>query len=202
MKIAGQLSSAIAVCLLVGCADPQVPDARGLNTAYEDALSSTELAGAAAPAPGTAAEQKMLERLETYFKNMTAATVSAETAQVYAPDGILYDNLAVVSGADAIERYFLKAVDEADSLKIEFLQVARAGSDYYIRWRMLIGSEALSPDGPLVSYGVTHFRFDSEGRVLMHRDFWDAASGLYEYLPVAGGLVYRLRNMLGAVQED
>ena len=79
---------------------------------------------------------------------------------------------------------------------MEFRQISNAGSDYYIRWEMAIESEALSPGAPIVSYGVTHFRFDDEGRVLLHRDFWDASTGLYEYLPWVGGLLERLRAAL------
>jgi hypothetical protein len=45
----------------------------------------------------------------------------------------------------------------------------------------------------MVSYGVTHFRFDEAGRVLLHKDFWDAGTGLHEYVPGVGALVRRVR---------
>jgi hypothetical protein len=44
-----------------------------------------------------------------------------------------------------------------------------------------------------MSYGITHFRFDAESRVLVHKDFWDSGTGLYEYLPVLGSLVRKVR---------
>ncbi len=193
---------ALTACGLAACAEPQVPDAQQLNAAYEQALQDTGPQAESSPAPGSPAEQAMLARLEYYFAAMSVDSVTAQTRDVYAPGAVLYDNLAVVYGADDIEAYFVKAVTEADGLSVRFLQTARAGNDFYVRWQMSIASEALSPGEPLVSYGVTQFRFDSEGRVLLHRDFWDAASGLYEYLPVAGGLIYRLRNLLGAFSPD
>jgi hypothetical protein len=61
---------------------------------------------------------------------------------------------------------------------------------------MLIVSPGLNDGAPLVSYGVSQFRFDQEGKVLLHRDFWDAGTGLYEYLPGIGGLVARARDLL------
>ena len=191
----GQLWLTLAAALLISaCESPANLSASDLNAAYEEALADTSNAVVLSADDELAA----LERLQAYFADMTPASARDETASVYAPDAILYDNLAVISGVHDIEDYFVKAATEADSLGVEFLQVASDGADYYVRWRMIIGSESLSPDEPLKSYGVSHFRFAPDGKVLLHRDFWDAASGLYEYLPVVGGIVRRLRAVLGA----
>jgi hypothetical protein len=185
--------------LLTGCGRPAGPAAPELLRAYEAALAGTA-ASAVAFEPGSAEEQRVLQRLAAYFAPMTAASARAQTVVVYAPDAWLFDNLAVVEGRQNIEDYFVKATTEAESLSVDFLQIARADSDYFIRWKMSINSPALSAD-PIVSYGVTQFRFDADGRVLIHRDFWDAATGLYEYLPGIGGWLARLRNTLGAMPE-
>ena len=185
---------ALTAALLISACEGPVFSAADLNVAYEEAMVDTRNAAVL----GSEREAAVLERLEAYFTDMTPESVREDTASVYAEDGILYDNLAVIYGVHDIEEYFVKASGEADSLTVRFLQVTNDGIDYYVRWVMLIGSEALSPDEPLKSYGVTHFRFDEDGRVLLHRDFWDAASGLYEYLPVVGGIVRQLRAVLGA----
>jgi steroid delta-isomerase len=39
-------------------------------------------------------------------------------------------------------------------------------------------------------------RFGSDGRVLYHRDYWDAAGELYENLPVIGGLMRWLKQKM------
>ena len=44
--------------------------------------------------------------------------------------------------------------------------------------------------------GVTHLRFDADGRVVLHRDYWDAAEELYEKLPVVGGLMRLIKRRL------
>ena len=36
---------------------------------------------------------------------------------------------------------------------------------------------------------MTHVRFDDQGRVLFHQDYWDAGSVVYERVPVLGSLV-------------
>jgi len=46
--------------------------------------------------------------------------------------------------------------------------------------------------------GATHLHFAPDGRVRLHRDYWDAAEELYEKLPVVGTLVRLLRRRAAA----
>jgi steroid delta-isomerase len=45
--------------------------------------------------------------------------------------------------------------------------------------------------------GVSHIRFNAEGKVNYHRDYWDAAEELYEKLPLVGGLMRFLKRRVG-----
>jgi hypothetical protein len=42
--------------------------------------------------------------------------------------------------------------------------------------------------------GATHLVFDADGKVAVHRDYWDAAEELYEKLPLLGGLMRWLKR--------
>ncbi|MFM8557948.1 MAG: hypothetical protein ACKODG_17565, partial [Betaproteobacteria bacterium] len=44
--------------------------------------------------------------------------------------------------------------------------------------------------------GATWLEFDDEGRVTLHRDYWDAAEELYEKLPVIGSMARWLKRRL------
>ena len=186
-----------ATSLLAACADPDLPSPGDLNARYEQQLKLTATS-AHAFAPDSSAEQAVLARVADYFDDMTPDAVRAETRSVYAADGWLYDNLPTVAGVENVEAYFVHAAEQADTLDVEFLQIARDDVDYFVRWRMTITSAALNDGAPLVSYGISHFRFNSEGKVLVHRDFWDAGTGIYEYLPGFGGLVRAVRSQLAS----
>ncbi len=186
----------LATLALSACSGSPGATPGELNAAYESALEETTAPVSFVFEAESSAEQAALDRLSDYFETMTAASVGAETGNVYSDDAWLYDNLIAIQGVDEIRRYFDKAASEVDSLAIEFLQIARSNEDYFIRWRMTIVAPRLADAEPLVSYGMTQFRFDAEGKVLLHRDFWDAGTGLYEYIPVFGSLVYRARSTL------
>lgn len=182
----------VALCVLAsGCGAP-APSLGDLNASYEQALARTAPM-AAVLEPGSAAEREAFARIEDYFSQTTVDSVRAKTTGVYAPAAYLNDTLVGVDGVAAIEDYFARTMERATLLDVEFLDRAPAGNDWYVRWRMTVEADGLNRGQPVVTYGVTQFRFDGQGRVLIHKDFWDSGSGLYEQLPVIGRLVSRVR---------
>ena len=56
--------------------------------------------------------------------------------------------------------------------------------DFYYRWTMTIYYKSLNKGEPGVSDGMSQIWYTDDGLIGLHRDFWDAASGIFEYLPV------------------
>ncbi len=65
---------------------------------------------------------------------------------------------------------------------------------WYIRWRFT----AQIKDRPITIDGMSEVRLADDGKVAEHIDHWDAASQLYERIPVLGFLLRRLRHKLAA----
>ena len=42
--------------------------------------------------------------------------------------------------------------------------------------------------------GGSHLQLTADGRILLHRDYWDVAEELYEKLPVLGALMRWLKS--------
>jgi len=182
--------------LLAGCGTPptSLPD---LNASYERALARTAPL-AVTLVPGSDLERRAFGNVQRYFAGMTPATVREQTATVYAPEAYLNDTLVGIEGSRTIEAYFGHTIEGPRLLKVEFLERAPAGTDWYARWRMTVAADGLNSGQPVVTYGVTQFRFDAQGRVLIHKDFWDSGSGLYEQLPVLGRVIGRIRAAVEA----
>lgn len=189
----------LLIAVLSACGRAPVP-LQELNASYERALArSAPLA--VAHEPGSGAQQAAFDRLQAYFTNMSATSVREQTAMVYAPDAYLNDTLVGIDGAARIEAYFSHTMQDTRVLNVRFIDRAQAGIDYFVRWEMTVEHGSLAGGKPVLSYGVTQFRFDSEGRVLLHKDFWDSGTGLYEQLPVLGRLVRGVRAVAEAGAE-
>lgn len=186
----------LAALLVAGCDNADILGPEGMNERYEALLVATEPPVAANFVPNGVEERTALGNTENYFRDMKIASIETDTALVYAPNGALYDNFGIIEGADAIRDYFKHSLTSADALRVEFLQTSRSGVDYYVRWRMTIVAPALNDGEPMVSYGVSQFRFDNQGRILLHRDFWDAGTGFYEFLPGVKRLLRTIRAKL------
>lgn len=186
------VATLLPALVLAGCGTAPTPLA-DLNASYERALERTAPL-AVTLVPGSEQEQQAFAAVQRYFAGMTVASVREQTASVYAPGGYLNDTLVGIEGADRIEAYFSHTMERARLLNVEFLERAPVGTDWYVRWRMTVAADGLNGGEEVVTYGVTQFRFDAVGRVLIHKDFWDSGTGLYEQLPVIGGAVRRVRS--------
>lgn len=46
-------------------------------------------------------------------------------------------------------------------------------------------------------HGLSHVRFGDDGRLIEHRDYWDAAAQVYAQLPLFGSVLRWLQARLG-----
>jgi len=135
---------------------------------------------------GSEAERAAVQRVKDFFVTMTEDSVRQQTRQVYAPEAYLNDTLKSLNGAAAIEDYFLATVRQAESVTVKFEDVAESGGNYYCRWVMDTRLKKLRPGETIRTIGITLLRFDAQGRVVLHQDFWDSTAGVYEHVPVLG----------------
>lgn len=177
---------------LVSCASPN-------RTASETADYHGLLKATSEPAlePGSAAERQAEERFIAFLENIgTAGYAQAHTREVYAPNATLNDTLKVLKGADNIQAYFEKTAATMTSYQTKVEDVARSGPDYYFRWTMVYSAGPIAGGKPIHSIGMSQVRFDGEGRVVLHQDFWDSGSYFYQHVPVVGGGISAVKKRL------
>jgi limonene-1,2-epoxide hydrolase len=138
-------------------------------------------------APGSEAERVGIERVKRFLGSMTREQVLRDTATTYAPDAYLNDTLKTLRGVDAIQAYFLATMEAAESVTAQFDDVTRAGDGtYYFRWVMDVRMKKLVKGQTVRTLGISQIRFDEQGRILLHQDYWDSTAGLFQQVPVLG----------------
>ena len=101
-----------------------------------------------------------------------------------------------VRGPEAIERIFVHMFQQLDSPRFVVIERAVDGDTAWLTWDL---EYRMKPGQPMRRiHGASQLRFDADGRVRHHRDYWDAAGELYETFPLLGGLLRMLRKRLGA----
>ena len=166
----------------------------GFVSEYHQQIEKT---GGSGFSSGSADEVAALERFKGFLKGIgDAKFISENTLKVYSADAFLDDTLVVHHGAAAIEDYFVKTAGNMTSCEVTIDDVSRSGENYYVRWTMVFSAPAMSGGQPVHSVGISQVRFNREGKVAFHQDFWDSGKNFYGHLPVAGGVIGFIRKRL------
>lgn len=131
-------------------------------------------------------------RVVAMFESITPADVS-RLAEFYAPDARFKDPFNEVQGVPAIARVFAHMFVALDAPRFVVRDIVVDGEQCFLTWDFLFRFKRFSRDEQVVR-GGSHLRFDAQGRVALHRDYWDAAEELYEKLPVVGSLMRWLKR--------
>ena len=109
---------------------------------------------------------------------------------IYTPDATFKDPFNEVRGADAIGAIFEHMYRAVEAPRFVVTRAVTEGDDAFLTWDF----HFVSRQRPITVRGATHLHFAADGRVDMHRDYWDAAEELYEKLPVLGALMRWLKR--------
>ena len=134
-----------------------------------------------------------LDALIHLYENLTPQRVG-ELAACYREDAHFRDPFNDVRGRAAIERIFTHMFTQVAEPKFTVLERFSADCGHV----MLLWRFDFTLRGPQAIEGTSRLRFDADGRVAEHIDYWDAAGELYARLPLLGGLMRLLRRALAA----
>lgn len=131
-------------------------------------------------------------RVVAMFESITPADVS-RLGEFYAGDARFKDPFNDVRGVPAIERVFAHMFVALNSPRFVVRDIVAEGDQCFLTWDFLFRFRRFSRDEQVV-HGGSHLRFDAQGRVVLHRDYWDAAEELYEKLPGIGAFMRFLKR--------
>ncbi|MEC5160990.1 nuclear transport factor 2 family protein [Janthinobacterium sp. CG_S6] len=133
-----------------------------------------------------------LARLVHFYENLSLRTVP-EVRAIYAPDASFKDPFNEVRGHAAIVHIFEHMYVQVYEPGFRVVSQIGRADEAFLTWEFRFRMKRLV-SAPQCVRGATHIRFDADGLVSMHRDYWDAAEELYEKLPLLGGFMRLLKN--------
>ncbi|UXY15832.1 nuclear transport factor 2 family protein [Chitiniphilus purpureus] len=130
-----------------------------------------------------------LDLLIAWYESLCPETL-AELPLFYAADARFKDPFNDVRGHAAITAVFAHMF--ATTQAPRFLVRERLADTHqaFVTWDFEFGLKGRRH----TVHGTTRFVFDTEGLVVEHRDYWDAAEELWQQLPVLGPITRWLRR--------
>lgn len=135
-----------------------------------------------------------LGRFRRFYDEFSPAWIE-RLEELYAPGFTFEDPFHQVTGDFATLRtYFSRVLTSLAETRFIVEDAATGGDGSYVRWRW---EWRRKPSDPLhVVPGVTHLRFERDGKISSHRDLFDAAGGFYDTLPVIGAMLRAIKRRI------
>ena len=130
------------------------------------------------------------------FEGSHGPETAKRAATLYADDVYFSDTLTNTRSRDVVIGHFERLGATGTRIDLEVHERIHRGADVYVIWSMGARFEAASRDIESDTIGVSHLRFNDAGQIILQQDFWDAAHGFYQHLPVLGTAVRGISNGL------
>jgi steroid Delta-isomerase len=141
-----------------------------------------------------------LERLSDFYTRITPESVPL-LQELYAPDAYFKDPFNEVSGIDNIVKIFAHMFVQIAQPRFEVLSAIQGqgenANEAFLIWLFYWKKDAQGKEAPPIR-GSSHVKFNVEGQVSYHRDYWDAAEELYETIPLLGSVLRFIKKKLKA----
>jgi hypothetical protein len=138
-----------------------------------------------------------VDRVADTFQTLTPAGVETLDA-IYAPDARFKDPFNDVQGLAEIQRIFRHMYESLENPRFVVTGRIVQGEQCFLTWEFHFAFKNFQRGKAQRILGGSHLVLDGEGRITLHRDYWDAAEELYEKLPVIGGLMRWMRRRGGS----
>ena len=134
-----------------------------------------------------------LARIVEYFESLTPESV-ARLGELYSENAYFKDPFNEVNGLEGIRRVFTHMFRQLEAPRFRVTDRVADAAGAMLVWEFSFRSRGRET----LVRGATHLRFDERGKIVYHRDYWDAAEELYAKLPLLGALMRWLRRRLAA----
>ena len=176
----------ILACYTTACAGRSGLETPSDPAAYRAALVETE---ASAPV--------LNEDLELFIKFLEGIGTpgSARAAsELYSENVHFSDALILTKDKQVIVKHFSDLEAAGNQVKVTMHQKLISGNEVFLVWSMEARFTPIRTERISDSLGVTHLRFDENGRVILHQDFWDSTEGFFRHIPVLGAVVNSVKR--------
>ncbi len=133
--------------------------------------------------------QKRFKQIIYWFETLTRETLG-QVGSIYSADARFRDPFNNITGLEHVTKVYQHMFDTLETPRFVITNTVVQDMQAFISWDFLFKIRGHS----MLIQGCTHFVLNAEGRIAVHRDYWDVAEELYEKIPVLGSLMRLLKR--------
>lgn len=176
---------AALMVLMTGCGNDD--NAEQFSQPYLSALEHN---------PGAPVRAQWLDGFVQAYGDFTGDQLRQRIREAYAERLYFNDTLRSIKDRETLADYLSETADRLEDMQLTILDRHLSGRDAYLRWTLRTRFQAGWRSVDTTTLGMTHLRFNERGQVILHQDFWDSRQGVFEHIPVMGGMINWVRKRL------
>ncbi len=134
-----------------------------------------------------------VQRTAVFFETLQEDSVQ-RMGEFYTPDAYFKDPFNEVRGLADVQRIFSHMYVALEQPHFVVTERVVQGRQCFLVWDFKFRFKRFDTTTLQVVRGTSHLRFADDGRIIYHRDYWDAAEELYEKLPVVRSVMRWLKK--------
>lgn len=148
------------------------------------------------PSPPDAEKHSRIQNFIKLYNDLKYISVAVETEKTYAESFYFNDTLVTLHSRNELIEYLKNTQKNLKSIDFSVLNIIEQDEDVFVQWKMTTGFEILGSNSHVESIGISHLRFDTSGKIVMHQDYWDSTNGFFQHIPVIGGILEWIKKRL------
>ena len=154
--------------------------------AYREALIETE--------QSARVRNEDLELFIKFLESIGTPGSAKAASELYSENIHFSDALILTKDKQVIVKHFSDLEAAGNQVEVTMHQKLISGNDVFLVWSMEARFTPIRREMISDSLGVTHLRFDEDGKVILHQDFWDSTEGFFRHIPVLGSVVNSVKR--------
>lgn len=130
------------------------------------------------------------------FTNLKTGATAENIEAVYAEELYFNDTFRIISDRAELVEYLTETAAQVNSTTVEIMEVVKGSNDYFVKWAMEMNFDVKGTEVDSFSLGMSQLRFNDQGLIVFHQDYWDSSEAFFEHLPVVGRIVKSIKSRL------
>ncbi len=135
------------------------------------------------------------QKIEKVFNELSSQNM--ELLYTFYDQFVLFeDPLGTHKGIDSVRKYYENLYKNVDSIKFDFSNHVCDSNQCVSMWTMHLKAKNLNGGEPIAVIGNSFIKFDKDGKVIYHRDYFDMGEFIYERIPILKNIIKFIKNKL------
>ena len=140
-------------------------------------------------------DSEPLSRFLALWSAINADTIDT-LDQIYDDNIAFSDPLHHVQGLAVLRQYIANMYENVTEVRFSFGKTLVDDDQVCVEWVLRFAHPRLKGGDSIDIPGCSRLEFTAAGKVIRHRDYFDAGAFLYEHLPLVGSIIRALKRRL------